>query len=152
MKRTKREDDEALPRILIVDDEDKICRLYAEGFRDEGYNVITTTDGGGLFEIIEQQKPEVIVLDIKVGIYDGLDLLQDIRNAHYSLPVILCSAYSSFKYDLKSVAADYYVVKSTDFSELKNKIHMALETASSKTTRHSKANRKPAHHLSFMAE
>ncbi|MBW1858935.1 MAG: response regulator [Deltaproteobacteria bacterium] len=81
MKRTKREDDEALPRILIVDDEDTVCRLYAEELMDEGHNVITTTDGGGLLEIIEHQKSGVIVLDIKVGIYDGLDLLQDIRKA-----------------------------------------------------------------------
>jgi CheY-like chemotaxis protein len=44
-----------------------------------------------------------------------------------NIPVILCSAYSSFKGDLKSIAADYYVVKSADLSELKQKIKMALE-------------------------
>jgi DNA-binding response OmpR family regulator len=54
-------------------------------------------------------------------------LLQDIRREFYNIPVILCSAYSSFKGDLKSIAADYYVVKSADLSELKQKIKMALE-------------------------
>jgi hypothetical protein len=42
--------------------------------------------------------------------------------------VILNSAYSSFKVDLKAVAADYYVVKSSDLSELKEKLKIALET------------------------
>jgi DNA-binding response OmpR family regulator len=57
-----------------------------------------------------------------------LDLLQQIRGRHYDLPVILNSAYSSFKVDLKAVAADYYVVKSSDLTELKEKLKVALET------------------------
>jgi DNA-binding response OmpR family regulator len=59
--------------------------------------------------------------------HDGLDLLQEVRKEFYNIPVILCSAYSSYKGDLKSIAADYYVVKSADLSELKQKIKMALE-------------------------
>ena len=66
-------------------------------------------------------------MDIKLGKINGLDLLQGIRNTYYNLPVILCTAYPAFKYDLKSVAADYYVVKGSDLSELKLKIKMALE-------------------------
>jgi len=66
-------------------------------------------------------------LDIKMAEHDGLDLLQDIRKDFYNIPVILCSAYSSFKGDLKSIAADYYVVKSADLSELKQKVKKALE-------------------------
>ena len=55
------------------------------------------------------------------------DYIKDIRKDYYNVPVILCSAYSSFKGDLKSIAADYYVVKSADLTELKQKIKMALE-------------------------
>ena len=63
----------------------------------------------------------------ELGKYNGLDLLQEIRNANYRMPVILCTAYSSFKYDLKSIAADDYVVKSADLTELKLKIKAAIE-------------------------
>jgi len=45
----------------------------------------------------------------------------------YNLPVVLCTAYDTFKEDMKSIAADYYVIKSFDLSELKSKIAMALE-------------------------
>ncbi|MBW2019458.1 MAG: response regulator [Deltaproteobacteria bacterium] len=116
-----------MKKILIVDDEEVIRMLYAEELDDEGYDVVTTGTGHGLIELVEQQKPDLIILDIKMAEHDGLDLLQEIRKEFYNIPVILCSAYSSFKGDLKSVAADYYVVKSADLSELKQKIKMALE-------------------------
>jgi len=116
-----------MKRILIVDDEEVIRILYAEELEEEGYEVVTAESGHGLIEIIELEKPDLVVLDIKMAEHDGLDLLQDIRKDFYNIPVVLCSAYSSFKGDLKSIAADYYVVKSADLSELKQKIKMALE-------------------------
>ena len=114
-------------KILIVDDDEPIQILYADELTEEGYDVITTDDGVGLLGLIEEAQPNLVVLDIRLGETNGLDLLQDIRNTYYELPVILCSAYTAFKYDLKSIAADYFVVKSSDFSELKVKIKMALE-------------------------
>ena len=114
-------------KILIVDDEEVILMLYKEELEEEGYNVITTSDGYKLLEKIDTEEPDLVLLDIKMAEYNGLDLLQDIRKKFYNIPVILCSAYSSFKGDLKSIAADYYVVKSSDLSELKQKIKMALE-------------------------
>ncbi len=114
-------------KILIVDDEDVIRMLYGEELEDEGYNVITTGSGHGLVGLVERERPDLVILDIKMAEHDGLDLLQDIRREFYNIPVILCSAYSSYKGDLKAIAADYYVVKSADLSELKQKIKMALE-------------------------
>jgi two-component system response regulator (stage 0 sporulation protein F) len=68
-----------------------------------------------------------VVLDIKMVDYNGLDLLQEIRNRFYNLPVILCTAYDTFKEDIKAIAADFYVIKSFDLTELKKKIARALE-------------------------
>lgn len=116
-----------MKKILVADDEAAICELYADELSSAGYEVITATDGSGLIEMIQQHGPDLVVLDIVIGNYDGLDILQDIRNSCYDMPVILCSAYSSFKYDLRSIAADYYIVKSVDLTELKIKINMALE-------------------------
>ncbi|MGD8757625.1 MAG: response regulator [Deltaproteobacteria bacterium] len=116
-----------MKKILIVDDEEVIRMLYGEELEEEGYEVATAGSGHGLMEMIEREKPDLVILDIKMAEHDGLDLLQEIRKSFYNIPVILCSAYSSFKGDLKSIAADYYVVKSADLSELKQKIKMALE-------------------------
>ena len=57
-----------------------------------------------------------------------LDLLLDIRDRYYNLPVILCTAYDTFKEDPRSIAADYYVIKSFDLTELKTKIKRAIDT------------------------
>jgi DNA-binding NtrC family response regulator len=117
-----------MAKILIVDDEEHIRMLYQVELEDEGYEVITAADGHRLIERIERDKPDLIVLDIKMAGYNGLDLLQEIRNRFYNLPVILCSAYDSFKRDIKSIAADFYVVKSSDLTELKKTIVRALES------------------------
>jgi two-component SAPR family response regulator len=58
-------------------------------------------------------------------------LLQDIRNRHHDLPIILCTAYDTYKYDPKAIAADYYVVKSFDLSELIMAIERATEANTS---------------------
>ncbi|MBW2059687.1 MAG: response regulator [Deltaproteobacteria bacterium] len=116
-----------MAKVLIVDDEESIRLLYSEELTGDGYEVALAEDGHQLVERIEKEKPDVVILDIKMAEYNGLDLLQTIRERFYDLPVILCSAYSMFKGDLKSIAADYYVVKSSDLSELKRKINQALE-------------------------
>jgi DNA-binding response OmpR family regulator len=118
-----------MAKILIVDDEEHIRYLYSEELSEAGYEVITAGSGYKLIETIEKEKPDLVVLDIKMVDYNGLDLLQDIRNKVYDLPVILCTAYDTFKEDVKSIAADFYVIKSFDLTELKNKIAMALEAA-----------------------
>jgi len=116
-----------MTKILIVDDEASIRMLYREEFQDDGYEVIEAEDGHKLTERIAQDQPDVIVLDIKMAAYDGLDLLQEIRQQFQDLPVIISSAYGAYKGDYKTLAADYYVVKSSDLSELKQKVRKALE-------------------------
>lgn len=116
-----------MAKIMIIDDEEHIRSLYALELEDDGYEVVTFESGIGITEKIAGNAPDLVILDIKMVDVSGLDLLQEIRNSYYDLPVILCSAYGSYKGDIKSVAADYYVVKSSDLTELKKKIKAALE-------------------------
>lgn len=120
-----------MARILLVDDEDYIRQYYTEELSDEGHKVWTVATGHELLKRIDRVQPEVVVLDIKLLDYDGLELLQEIRNRHHDLPVILCSAYDTYKEDPKAIAADYYVVKSFDLSELKMAIQRVIETNNS---------------------
>ena len=116
-----------MARILLVDDEEYIRELYTEELSAEGHNVATAATGHNLVKKIDNLQPEVVVLDIRLVDYDGLELLQEIRNEHHDLPVILCTAYDTYKYDQKSIAADYYVIKSFDLSQLKIAIQRAIE-------------------------
>lgn len=113
-------------KIMIVDDEEHIRFLYSEELEGEGYNVITVSNGFRLLDRIERERPDLIVLDIRLREYDGLDLLQSIKNRFYHIPVGLCTAYDTYREDIKSIAADFYVVKSSDLDELKNSIARTL--------------------------
>ncbi len=118
-----------MAKVLIVDDEKHIRLLYSEELKEEGYDVALAADGNDILDRINKERPDVVVLDIKMVSSNGLDVLQEIRNKYYNLPVILCSAYGSYKVDVKSIAADAYVVKSSDLTELKNKIAQVLEAS-----------------------
>ncbi len=115
-------------KILVVDDEKHIRMLYREDLKSEGYDVATSDGKEDILAVLDREQPDVVVLDIKLGNdRSGLDLLQRIRTRSEQLPVILCTAFDSFQHDLKSIAADFYVVKSTDLAELKAKIISALK-------------------------
>jgi len=118
---------EPMTKILVVDNDKSIRRLCYEELTDLGYEVILGADYSTVLECIEEEKPDLVILDIRMGRLNGLDLLQDIRNNHYNLPVILYTAYPSYKYDIRSIAADYYVIKTSNLDILKLKIQMALE-------------------------
>ncbi len=117
-------------KVLVVDDEKHIRMLYQEELETEGYIVATSNGEEDILEVIERENPQVVILDIKLGSNrSGLDLLQEIRSQNQELPVILSTAYDTFQHDLKSIAADYYVVKSVDLSELKSKVDLAMQKA-----------------------
>ncbi|MEF2145315.1 MAG: response regulator [Desulfovibrionaceae bacterium] len=118
------------PKILVVDDEKHIRMLYQEELEGEGYEVATADGSEDILMVLKREDPTIVILDIKLGPdRSGLDLLQDIRSKDTRLPVILSTAYDSFQHDLKSIAADYYVVKSVDLTELKNKVKSAMDKA-----------------------
>jgi len=126
LDRRRREGGVKMNKILVADDDQGVRMLYEDELTEEGYEVVTCGDGSRLMALIKKERPDLVVLDIRLGKYNGLDLLQDIRNSYDELPVIICTAYPSFKHDMKSVAADDYVLKSSDLEELKLKIGMAL--------------------------
>ena len=113
-------------KILIVDDEKNIRFLLKEELTDEGYDVILAESGAVALEIISKEKLDLVTLDIKIPGEDGLSILRKIREIEYDLPVIICSAYSVYKSDFSAVAANHYVVKSSNFEELKTKINEML--------------------------
>ena len=119
-----------MARVLLVDDEEHIRRYYTDELSDEGHEVSTLATGDNLLRKIEQLQPEVVILDIRLVDHDGLELLQEIRSRHYQLPVIICTAYDTYRYDQKAISADYYVVKSFDLSDLKMAIRRAIEADS----------------------
>lgn len=118
-------------KILVVDDEKNIRILLTEELTDEGYDVILAKNGAEALEMIKSEKPDLVTLDIKMPGEDGLSILRKIRETEYDLPVIICSAYSVYKSEFSAVAADHYIVKSSNFDELRNKVKEILSCVES---------------------
>ena len=111
----------------MVDDEQHIRELYSLELASEGYDVEARATCANLLRDMETSKPNLIILDIRLVDDDGLEALLEIRKHYPDVPIILCTAYDSYRYDIRMTAADAYVVKSFDLSELKMKIRRALE-------------------------
>jgi CheY-like chemotaxis protein len=113
--------------LLIVDDEVNQRKLYQEELRDEGYQIRLARNGKEALDSITDAPPDLVVLDIRMPVMDGLEALGKIIGRERNIPVIIHSAYSSYKDDFISWAADDFVVKSSDLTELKRKIRALLE-------------------------
>lgn len=116
-----------MSRLLVVDDEQDICRLFAAELEDEGYQVETAGSAAAAAALLTSRELDLVVLDIQMPGESGLQTLQEIVRDKPDLPVILCTAYSCYKDDFSSWLADGYVVKSSDTSELKSEIARVLD-------------------------
>ena len=115
-----------MTRVLVVDDEKNIRRLYETELTRDGYDVVTAESAEEALEALEETEPDLVVLDIRLDGMDGIDCLRAIMERKRDLPVILNSAYSTYKQDFASWMADAYVVKSADLTELKDTIKDVL--------------------------
>jgi CheY-like chemotaxis protein len=115
-----------MKRILVIDDDPAIRLLYQEELLDEGCDVLSSDGGEGVLQLIAEQKPHLILLDLKLGNRNGLDLLQEIRKESWPIPVILLTAYPSFKLDSKSLTVYASVTKNSDLTGLKQQIAKCL--------------------------
>ena len=115
-----------MTKLLVVDDEKNIRKLYETELGREGYEVTTVESSEEALSLMEQELPDLVVLDIRLEGMDGIDCLRTLMEKRRDLPVILNSAYSTYKQDFASWMADAYVVKSSDLTELKDTIREVL--------------------------
>ncbi len=112
--------------ILVVEDDECERLLYHEVLTDEGYDVMLAKNGKGAVKKVEQKDPDLVVLDIVMPEMDGLEALPRILHKHKNMPVILNTGYTEYMENFITWAADAYVVKSSDLSELTEKIEDLL--------------------------
>ena len=113
-------------KILVVDDEESIHLLYREELEEEGYEVISAMTGEEGLKLFQEEKPDLVILDINMPGMDGIEVLRQMKQMSPDVPVILSSAYPEYKQDLASWASDDYIVKSFNLDELKNSVKRHL--------------------------
>lgn len=113
-------------KILVVDDDLHIQRLYKEEFEDEGYEVVVASNGQEALELFEKESPDIVTLDILLPDIDGIRVLRQMKEKNPKVPIIMSTAYD-YRDDFAVWASEAYIVKSSDLNELKNMIKSLLE-------------------------
>jgi DNA-binding response OmpR family regulator len=113
-------------RILIADDEPSIRLLYERELTKEGYEVFFAANGQDALRLAREVRPDLVVLDIRMPGMDGIQALHRLLEEQNSLPVVINTAYSSYKDNFLCWAAEAYLVKSSELTELKDTIRFLL--------------------------
>ena len=115
--------------VLVADDEASIQTLYKVELGREGYDVVLAASA---MEAIQQSRtcnPDLVIMDIHMPGMDGIEAMGRILEANNQVPVIINTAYSSYKDSFLSWSADAYLTKSSDLTELKQTVRDILERA-----------------------
>ncbi len=113
-------------KLLVADDEKNLRELYRMDLEDEGYDVETACNAGEVLQKMDAGDYALIILDIQMPGMSGIDLLQKIMARDKRQPVILNTAYPSYRDNFMTWPAEAYVVKSADTTELKQAIKRVL--------------------------
>ncbi len=107
-------------KILIVEDDPVLNQLLATRLKQDRYEVFTASDGVEAMAIMEQAHIDLIVTDIMMPGLSGIGLIQELRQANYSLPILIVTAKNQME-DLEEgfqSGADDYLVKPIRLQEL----------------------------------
>jgi two-component system KDP operon response regulator KdpE len=113
--------------ILIVDDEPPIVRLVKAKLRLDGYEVLTAARGDEALSMLQEQTPDLVVLDVMMPDMDGFETLRRIRQ-HSQVPVVMLTARGSDADKLRGLqsGADDYITKPFNPDELEARIAAVL--------------------------
>jgi DNA-binding response OmpR family regulator len=112
-------------KILVVDDDMHIQRLYKEELEEEGYEVVIASNGKEAIELFDSETPDIVTLDILLPDVDGIRLLRQMKEKNPKVPIIMSTAYD-YRDDFAVWASEAYIVKSSDLDELKSTIKKLL--------------------------
>jgi two-component system response regulator (stage 0 sporulation protein F) len=114
-------------RVMVVDNDEGIRCLYEQVLSADGYTVMLACNGIEAVEMLKVQKPDIVVLNIRMPGTDGIELLGKVLDMERRLPVIINSAYSMYKDSFLTWLADACIIKSPDLVALKLKIRELLD-------------------------
>jgi DNA-binding response OmpR family regulator len=116
-----------MAKVLIVDDEPHLRLLYETELRRAGYETMNASNAAQGLEFVDTMRPDLVVLDIRMAGMDGIEALQRILERNNSIPVVLNTAFSSYRDNYLTWAADAYVTKSSDVTELLETVKNILD-------------------------
>lgn len=116
------------PRILVVDDEDEIRRVFSMVLEPEGYEVETAGDGLTAADLFRERPFDAVLTDLTMPGLDGVDLLRAIRQVDLDVPVVIITAAPSLESAIRAVeyGALRYIVKPVRRADLLKVVQEAV--------------------------
>ena len=119
-----------MPRVLVVDDEPDARELLSEFLTAKGYAVLTASNGEEALRKVKEERPHLILLDIRMPKMDGLEVLRRVREIDHEVGVIMVTAVNeeeTGRQALKLGAFDY-ITKPLDFQYLERSLWYKITT------------------------
>jgi len=116
-------------RILVADDELLLANSLQKILTESGYQVVTCTNGESFFSMLEQVRPDLVLLDIYLGDHNGVRLLKQMKADGWGLPVVMMTAHAeiSLAVEAMKLGASDFLAKPFDLNYLKVLIEKTLE-------------------------
>jgi len=117
--------------ILIAEDDKNQAKLMADVLLDEHYKVILTHDGEQALEALDKNHVDLLITDIMLPVLDGYSLTRQLRDAEYTLPILIVTALDTVKDKKKGfhVGTDDYMTKPVDTEEMVLRVKALLRRA-----------------------
>jgi DNA-binding NtrC family response regulator len=118
-------------QVLVVDDEAIVRTTLRRALEEEGFSVRTADTARGALRCAEDQRPDVAVVDLKLGEASGLDVLRDLKRRWPSTVAIMISAYGDVQDVVQAMklGADDYVQKPYDLDDMVRCVSQTLRTS-----------------------
>lgn len=115
-------------RVLIVDDEQVLCRSLKMDFEEDGFQVSVSHTGEAALERLAQFNPAVVLLDLRLPGINGIDVLKKVREKDADIAVIIMTAFGDTKTTVEAVkcGAFHFINKPFDLEELKKLVQQAV--------------------------
>src|SRR3989338_165449 len=118
-------------KLLVADDEQKICRLLESFFAERGYRVLLAHDGPSSLSCIRQERPHLVFLDLHMPGLDGLDILKETRAFDETIKIIVITAVEDAEVieQVKLLGAADYVIKPFSLEYLQEEVLAKVSTS-----------------------
>ena len=120
-------------KILAIDDENDVLVIIKSALKSEGYDVLTANNGYDGLAIAQDDKPDLILLDLMMPEMDGFEVLENLRDNETTMdiPVIVLTGLSERGKIREALdkGVNYYIMKPFEYHDLISKVKLAIEDA-----------------------
>jgi len=117
------------PSVLVVDDEPSILQSLKGLLTDEGFAVLTASNGYEALKVMEAETPDIVLLDIWMPGIDGIETLKEIKQNHPQVPVIIITGHGTIETAVNAtkIGAFDFIEKPLSIDKVIVEIHKALD-------------------------